>query len=162
MRAIAMVSAYEIFGRAERIERAAAELYRSARAGLSRHSAERALFSRLEDEELQHAARVRLLAAHYRNEPRLFRLADGAEGRLDAIERSLRQLAAELVAAHSDADAARLRERLLEVEEHCSASHAEILADGADPHLRRFFEELARQDKAHHALLAAAFGHTAS
>jgi rubrerythrin len=157
-----MSSAYEIFGRAERIERAAAELYRVARTGLSRHEGERALFSRLEEEELQHAARVRLLAAHYRNDPRLFRLAVGAEARLDAIERSLRQLAAELCAAHSERDAARLRERLLETEERCAGSHAEILADGADPHLRRFFEELARQDRAHHALLADALGRCAS
>ncbi len=59
-----MASAFEIFSRAEHFERAAAELYGAIAESYPWEDGDRALFERLSQEEFQHAARVRLLAAH--------------------------------------------------------------------------------------------------
>lgn len=58
-----MATTYQVFEQAERIERTAADLYRLLAEQFAADPAARALFVRLEEEEHQHASRVRLLAA---------------------------------------------------------------------------------------------------
>jgi rubrerythrin len=147
-----MASAYEIFRRAERVELAAAELYRVLADSFPWSAEDRALLKRLEQEEIQHAARVRLLAAQYRNDTHLF------EGGIDIsslaqMEREAASLLEEVQSGRWNGDLEGLKRRIAEAEDRCSSSHAHALAQNADPAIRGFFHELAEQDQAHRDML---------
>ncbi len=148
-----MATTYQVFEAAERVEVLSAAIY----AALSRRFASdpdaRALFARLEAEELQHASRVRLLAARYRHDPRLLE-------KLEVDARALDELAAEaeavlrLVRADEWAeDLAEAKRTLAALEDRFSLAHAQLLAGAAHPALRDFFEQLAAQDAGHRELL---------
>jgi hypothetical protein len=149
----ALTSAYEVFARAERIELAAAALYRRVAAACAWSPAERGVFETLEREEIQHAARVRLLTAEYRNDSHLFDVARLDLDVLDEAEGAVRLVAAEVEAGHWGRDPEGLKARVVEMEERCGASHADILADCADTRVAWFFGELSREDREHRALL---------
>jgi rubrerythrin len=151
-------SAFEIFGLSERIEHGMARLYHAALERLPLDDPDRALFFRLEREEEQHAARIRLLVAQYRTEARLFGLATADLAGLEEGEREAEALREAIAAGRWDHDPAGLKRQLGELEARSGTSHAEILARSADPRIARFFGDLARQDAAHQALLAAFAG----
>lgn len=148
-----MVSPYQVFERAERVERLSAEIYRALGVRFAHEPEARCLFARLEAEELQHARRVRLLAARYRHDSRL----------LERPSASIREL--ELLAAESEAilaaieegkwaqDLATVLSSLAALEDRTASAHAHLIAIEGNPELRAFFEQLALQDEAHHALL---------
>lgn len=148
-----MVSTYELLQRAERIEATAARIY-AALAKTFRGSPEvRALFATLQGEEEQHASRVRLLAAHYRHDPKLPVDADPAE--FDACLAEATRALAEIEAGRWGADLDEVRARLAVLEERFAAAHAHVIARSASPAVREFFATLAAQDEAHARLLAA-------
>jgi rubrerythrin len=151
-------SAYEVFSRAERIELAAAALYRRVAARFPWSVRERRVFEALEREEIQHAARVRLLTSQYRNDSRLFDVRELDLHRLEAAEDTVQAVVAEVDSGRWDRDPDGLKERLLDMEERAAASHADVLADCADDRVAWLFDELSKQDGEHHALLLGLLG----
>jgi rubrerythrin len=147
-----VASPYQLFRHAERVERLSAELYRALADRFPDDAEARALFSRLEAEEEQHANRVRLLAAHYRNDPKLPVEADAGE--LEACAAECEQAIAEVEAGAWNGDAAAVRRRLAALEERLARAHADLLARNASPALREFLAQLAALDSAHARLLA--------
>jgi rubrerythrin len=142
---------WQLLERAEQVEVLSSKIY-GALARRFRYAPEvRALFARLESEERQHASRVRLLAAHYRNDPRLPLDAGAAE--LDACLSAAAGALAEIEAGHWPDDLAEVRRRLRGLEDHLARAHAELISKGAPASLRSFFETLAEQDEAHARLL---------
>lgn len=144
---------WQLLERAEQVEVASARLY-GALARRFRDAPEiRALFARLELEEQQHASRIRLLAAHYRNDSKL-----PLEARPDELEACLAEAAralSEIEAGRWPAELAEVRERLRDLEARLSKAHAELISKGAPAPLRSFFETLALQDEEHARLLGA-------
>lgn len=147
-----MTTNYDVLERAEKIELLASELY----AALARHFADdppaRQLFTRLRDEELQHAARVRMLATQSLRDPKLLAKITDEPRRLDGLLRELGAMIARVQDGRWELDLAGTRAALLELEERCARAHTEEL-DGLHASLRDFFEQLARQDQAHEELL---------
>jgi rubrerythrin len=148
-----MTTAYDIFARAERVELAAAALYRRVAAMLPWSGADRELLLRLEEEEFQHAARIRLLAAQYRNDPRLFQISSALLQRFDEVDAAGRELLQEIEGGRWIDDLQGLKIRIAQMEEQSGASHAEALAESADERIAQFFRLLARQDHEHRAML---------
>jgi rubrerythrin len=151
-----MASVYEIFARAERIERTAAEVYRVLGESFDWTPSDRALFKRLEQEEIQHAARIRLLSARYRTDAHLFDAQELSLKPLDDLERAGQALLDEIGQGRWIDDLEGLKARLAELERASSASHADVLAACAEPAVTAFFEELAAQDRGHGQLLLGA------
>ncbi len=143
---------WQLLERAERVEVLSARIYGALARRFRAVPEVRALFERLEAEEQQHASRVRLLAAHHRNEPRLpLDAADPAA--LDTCIADATRALADIEAGRWPADPAEVRERLRALEDRLAQAHAEVLSKGAPPALRSFFEVLAAQDEAHARLL---------
>jgi rubrerythrin len=142
---------WQLLERAEQVEVLSARIY-GALARRFRGAPEvRALFARLEAEEQQHASRIRLLAAHYRNDPKLPLDAGAAE--LEACLADAGRALAEIEAGHWPADLDEVRRRLRGLEGRLARAHADLLSKGAPASLRSFFETLAQQDEAHARLL---------
>ncbi len=147
-----MPTTYKLFETAEQIEGVCAETYRLLAEQLSGDPATRELFERLAREELQHASRVRLLAARYRHDPRLL----GAPVDLAGLDHMLAE-ALEVLSAVRNGSYARTpeeaRARAAEWEERFANAHAELITRQGHPALREFFTQLAAQDRGHHELL---------
>jgi rubrerythrin len=144
---------WQLLERAERVEVASARIYGALARRFRASPDVRALFARLELEEQQHASRIRLLAAHYRDDSKL-----PLEASADELEACLAEAARtleEIEAGRWTDDLDEIRRRLRELEDRLSRAHAELLAKGAPPSLRSFFETLAQQDEAHARLLGA-------
>jgi len=148
-----MASAFEIFSRAEQFERAAGELYGLISRSYPWDEGDRAIFDQLAQEEMQHAARVRLLAAHYRNDAALFKLDRAALASIERAGRGLEDVRAAVSAGRWQDDLPGLKAHLADLEERSHATHAELLAEGSDAGVRAFFLELASQDRTHRDLL---------
>lgn len=148
------MTSYGVLEKAEQVERAAAKAYRSGAAAL-RGSPESALLHRLADEEEQHAIRVRLLAARYRHDARLFQNVDFKLVALDAELAAWGALHREIESGRFEGDGPGLLRCLADLEEKSAQSHAQVLAESADPVVADFFRKLAEQDRAHRELLAA-------
>jgi len=144
--------AYDVFLKAEQAERLAGAIY-LAIAEAFPDAPEAPLLRRLAAEEEQHAVRVRLLASRYRHAPRLF---DNVEFKLRALDEALaesEQLRLEIADGRWSRDLESLLGRLVEMEKRGASSHADVLAQGADPRIAEFFRQMAAQDRAHIALL---------
>ena len=150
-----MTSVHSLFANAERLELLAAEMYRLLAERFAAREPVRELFARLGAEEIQHASRVRLLAAQYRNDPWLFGGAVLFEGTPDPAA-MLRDLEGDVRALEAGAwgnDLSQVRGRILEHERRCVSFHTQFMVAGAPPAIASFFEELARQDEEHERLL---------
>jgi rubrerythrin len=147
-----MTTNYAILEKAEQLELLSSELYAAFARRFGDDEAALKLFTRLRDEEQQHAARVRMLAAQARRDSKLL-------GRITVDTRALDEVMREMIAVLANvrngnwgADLGQTKRLLLELEERCSRAHAQGMT-GLDPSLRTFFEQLAAQDKAHEELL---------
>jgi rubrerythrin len=148
------VSTFEVLKRAERIEAIAASIYGFFAKQFADDPKVRALFARLEAEELQHASRVRLLASSYRSDSKVLgTLTVGPE--LEACVAQAEAALAEVQAGRWGKDLPAIADRLSLLEHDLAKAHAQILAQDANPALRDFFRQLAQQDEAHVALLRA-------
>ena len=153
-----MAGAYSLFKAAERLEQLASELYLALAERFAGDAEASELFRRLADEEVQHAARIQLLAAEYRNDPRLFSAAAALRGKgpdADAFGRETAAAVGEVRGGGWGATLDDVVRRAGELEERCAGVHAQFLALGAGASVVGFFEELARQDREHRRLLAA-------
>ncbi len=147
-----MATTYEIFEKAQRIEELCAEAYRLLAEQFADDTEARDLFQRLEDEELQHASRVRLLAARYRHDPRLLGVpvsATDLDGMLADAQQAVEAIRHRAFARTAD----EARARAASMEERFARAHAELISHEGHPALREFFWKLAEQDRAHNDLL---------
>lgn len=146
------MTSFDAFKVAERIEAVAAAIYATVARQFASDEQARALFARLEAEELQHASRIRLLASQYRSDRRLLeRFTGGAElaGCLRLVEGAL----AEVLGGAWGSDLPAVKRRLADLEAQLSTAHAQALAQDGHPALRDFFRQLALQDEGHVQLL---------
>jgi len=148
----ASVTTFEVFKKAERIETIAAAIYAFLAKQFADDADVRALFARLETEEAQHAARVRLLASRYRGDSKLLASVPGGP----ELETCLAHAEAALVEVQSGGwgrDLASIKVRLAALELELADAHAQAIAKDGHPALRDFFRQLALQDDAHASLL---------
>jgi rubrerythrin len=142
----------DVFRCAERIEAVSAAIYAALAKRFDGDDAARVLFARLEQEELQHAARVRLLANRYRADRTLLARFEGAPA-LEACLRDAEQALRQVIHGEWGTDLADAKAHVAELEERLARAHAEVVARAGHPALREFFERLALQDGAHRELL---------
>jgi hypothetical protein len=147
-----MASAYQLLGRAEQLELLAAALYQEL-ANRYPSTEAGALFGRLAQEELQHAARIRLLVGRYRQDSGLVGGITISVEQLEALVDEAIDAVAAVKAGHWDGDAGKARRLAAELEDRFASGHAQALAGAGHPELTRFFEQLAQQDEAHRKLL---------
>lgn len=149
-----MASSYQVFEAAAQIEEACGLMYREAARRFEADPGARELFRKLEQEEEQHALRVRLLAARYRSDPRSFgsallpKLSD-----LEPLAEEARRELAALQAGEWPAELAAVKLRFAELERRFANMHSEFLAPGIHPQVVAFFSQLAEQDREHDRLL---------
>lgn len=146
------MSTFDLFKCAERIEAASAALYAALARRFDDHPGARALFVQLGAEELQHASRIRLVAASYRNDSGVVERVHGAKELEACLAESERALA-DVEAGIWGSDLAQVKRRLRFLEAELSRAHAHLLLEDGDAGLREFFRQLAAQDVAHAELL---------
>jgi len=137
--------------RAEQLEWLSAELYEMAATRFSEDREVRQMFERLQQEEVQHAYRLRMLRSQCMKDAKL---AQGLA--LDASQiAGLLETGAQVKKriASSELTLAGLLSLFVELEGAFASAHAESLTAEADPRLRTFFESLAKQDDQHRLLL---------
>ena len=146
------MTTFDVFKRAERVETISAAIYAALARQFAGDETTRALFARLEQEELRHANRVRLLAARYQHDKRLLENVSGVpeiEACLVVAESAL----AEVSAGQWGSDLASVKARLAVLEEQLARCHAQAIAQDGNAAVRDLFRQLALQDGAHAALL---------
>ena len=148
-----MGSTFQLFEKAEQLEVVCAEIYRALARQFQDDPRAHALFQRLEAEEQQHAARVRLLSVRYQHDSKLLEAAAVAAHHLDELLAEARAVLSRVASGAWGASLEVVKGELAELEERFSAAHAHVIASAANPALRAFFEQLARQDEAHGELL---------
>lgn len=148
-----MGSTFQLFEKAERLEVLCADIYRALARQFQDDPPARDLFQRLEAEERQHATRVRLLAARYQHDSKLLEAAAVAAHHLDELLEEARAVLSRIEAGGWGAGLEVVKRELADLEDRFSAAHAQVIASTANPALRAFFEQLARQDRAHRELL---------
>lgn len=146
------MTSLDVFGCAERIEAIAAAIYGVFAKQFADDPAAHGLFARLELEEYQHAARIRLLGSQYRKDRKLIERFTGT-AELVACLRTGEQALAEALAGTWGDNLIAVKTRLLELEAQLGKAHANLIAQDGLPALRQFFEQLALQDAAHRELL---------
>jgi len=146
-------SAYPLFETAERLEAACAQIYEALAEQFGGDPATSDLFRRLAAEERQHASRVRLLAARYRHDSRLFGSVDMAGRKMEALLEDALRILFQVQAGAWATDADIVRGELVDLEERFQSAHAEVIASLADPELKKFFTSMAAQDEGHRKLL---------
>jgi rubrerythrin len=143
----------ECFETAIRIE----TLFRDVYAGLAVRFDDspplRETFSRLAEEEEQHAQRILLLSRHRADARWSEDAMDRIARDLDSVSTALMLTAIEFRDATGRPDAADVLQRVIDLEHRCGAVHAESLARCLDPEVQGFFHALARQDEHHRELL---------
>lgn len=149
-----MASSYDSFTQAVKVELLASRLYRllSERFRMDVEAAK--LFRRLEQEELEHAARIRLLANQYAQNPAAFKTGIAYDAaRIEEVLREGEVVARMLASPTHPMTLAEAKQLMVKLETQFSAAHAELLAAHSDPKVLRFFQMLQKQDRAHAELL---------
>ncbi|BDG10186.1 hypothetical protein [Anaeromyxobacter paludicola] len=149
-----MASSYHVFEAAAQIEEVCALMYREAARRFADQPGAQAIFRQLEEEEEQHALRVHLLAARYRDDASRF---DGASlpalRELEGLAERANREYAELRAGRWPEGLAAVKDRFSALEHVFAGMHAQFLAPGVAPEIHLFFSQLAEQDEAHARLL---------
>jgi rubrerythrin len=147
-----MPTNFDILDKAEKLELLASEIYAELARRFGDDEKAVKLFTRLRDEEQQHAARVRMVAAQSRRDSKLLGKLVVDSRELDDVLIDMTTVLANLRAGRWEADLAQTKRILLELEDRSSHAHAQGLK-GLNESLKKFFEQLALQDKAHEELL---------
>jgi rubrerythrin len=148
-----MARGYQVFEKAEQLEMACAELYRALAEQFRADADAHGLFRLLEQEEIQHARRVRLLAARYSHDSKLFENVEVAVHELEALLVEARQALRDVKGGAWGDDLDVVKGELADLEFRFAAAHAHVIAKSADPGVKSFFEQLAAQDAGHAELL---------
>jgi rubrerythrin len=149
---MAVATSYDVFLMAEQIELLCAEGYRRLADRFAADVDERELFQKLHEEELQHANRVRLLAARYRHDSRLVEVPAG-RGELEGMLTEARAVIGEIREGRFADTAQEALAKMAGMEERFAHSHAELISAEGHPAIREFFTQLAEQDHGHIELL---------
>jgi rubrerythrin len=148
------MTTYEHFSKAELVETIASEIYAHLATRFAGQPDVAADFRRLAAEEVQHAARIRMLARQTSSSKKLFRDLPRVDAEIEDLLRDAVLLRAEVRRERWGDDLGQIRARLVAWEDHLATAHAECVSRGADPSVSTFFEALAKQDRAHAHLLA--------
>jgi hypothetical protein len=143
---------FDILDRAEKLELLASEIYAAFANRFGDDPAALKLFTLLKDEEQQHAARIRMVAAQTRRDSKLLGKITVDVKAMDEVAREMVTILTNVRAGHWKADLAQTKRLMLDLEERCSRAHAQGLL-GLNDSLKKFFDALALQDKAHAELL---------
>lgn len=143
---------FDVLEKAEKVELLAAELYAFFARHFGADPAAAQLFTRLRDEEQQHAARIRMVAAQSRRDTKLLAKITVDTSGLDEVVREMTAILLNVKNGSWGADLAQTKRLLLELEDRAARAHAEGL-QGLHEDLRKFFAQLALQDRAHEELL---------
>ena len=138
---------------AEQLEWLSAELYELAASRFGGDQDVRQLFERLQQEEIQHAYRLRMLRSQCVKDAGLARGLALDASRIAPLLETGAQAKKRL--ATSELTLAEALSLFVDLEAAFSSAHAESLTAEADPQLRTFFESLAKQDEQHRRLLGA-------
>lgn len=149
-----MATTYQVFEAAERVEQLSAAIYAALAHRFAGDLDAHALFTRLQQEEIQHASRIRLLAARYRHDTRILDRVTGTIRELDGLAAECRAVLSAIAEGTWARDLAEAKGALASLEDRFRHAHAQLIAREGHPELRRFFEQLAEQDEAHERLLA--------
>jgi hypothetical protein len=129
-------------------------LMRDVYVGLAGHYAgqptRREMLRRLAE---QHAHRIRLLARTQDVEAWAQETAAKISQNLEAMSAELLGIVAEMGDDYEGAPPDGLLRRVMEAEDHCSAIHAEVLAESAEIDVQLLFAALAKQDVRHKQML---------
>jgi rubrerythrin len=146
-----MASTYQLLEKAEQVELLAEQLYLALAARFDGEP--KSIFRRLAAEEAQHATRIRLLSARYRQDKKLVATLAADTALLDRLLLEAGEaLAAAKGGAWDGAPEAAL-ESAAALERRFCQVHAQVLSQAGHPELRAFFDQLAAQDRAHLELL---------
>jgi rubrerythrin len=148
------MGSYLFFEKAVQLELLSAAIYRALAEQFQGQAEALALFQKLEEEEVQHAQRVQLLAARYRHDSRLFEDVSAALAPIDALLVEAGAILDQIAArAWGGESLEAVKGKLVALEDRFSVAHAHVIATAADPGLRSFFEQMAAQDLGHRQLL---------
>ena len=145
------MNTFDKFHFAEQAERLFAEIYGALAKQCEHEPTYHALFSRLEQEEIQHAMRIKMLRKRYTTK-------DVGDIELDIVplqaflengERIMQRL--ESGAPFGSVSEAAVV--MADLERQFAGAHAEMILSVVDSNLRKFFEQLAKQDRGHASLL---------
>ena len=143
----------DVLSMAERLENLAGRIYEVLTALMPEGSEGHALFGQLKQEELQHEQRVQLLQRRYMRDRAVLQdseaIADALRDVLDVGESLLSRLEATETIEMQEA-----MELTLDLEQRFAVAHADAMLATGDRQLRTFFQQLARQDRAHASLLS--------
>lgn len=148
-----LATTYQVFDAAERVELLSAAIYKALAQRFAGDPDARALFTRLQEEEVQHATRIRLLAARYRHDSHLLEKVTATTRELELLAAECHAVLDAIVAGTWARDVPEAKRSLAALEDRFRRAHADLIASEAHPEVRRFFEQLARQDEAHERLL---------
>jgi rubrerythrin len=148
-----MMTAAQCLTAAARVETLAHDLYRILSERFFHEPYLRDLFSRLADEEGQHAMRIHLLVRYQSSSAWTRDVTERAVAALDAAEAGIDGLRGEFEASPGRLDPRTVLRRVAEVETQFNAVHAEDLAGSSDPTVRHLFVSLAEQDSQHLELI---------
>lgn len=140
------------FSLAEQLEEIAAKMYGVLAQRFKGAPGE--LFQRLHEEEMQHLERVRMLKRRYLHDRRAVQRVQDAGDQMLAALNDGKEMLATLENATDRLTLEEARMLMLAMEDKLAVAHADAMAAFADPSLRRFFEQLAQQDRAHAHLLS--------
>ena len=144
---------YHLLELAERAEALSAEVYAALAERFAEDAEARALFMRLRAEEVQHASRIRLLAARYRHDSSLLGNITMQISELEGLLRAGETAIAEDPRRQVAGRPRRVKARLVLFEERFTRAHAEFISISGHDAVRDFFEQLAEQDDGHAELL---------
>jgi rubrerythrin len=147
-----MTTNFEILDEAEKLELLASEIYAAFAKRFGDDAEAVKLFTQLRDEEQQHAARIRMVAAQTRRDSKLLGKISFDVKAMDDVTQEMVTILLNVRAGRWKADLAQTKRLMLDLEERCSRAHAQGLL-GLNESLKKFFEALALQDKAHAELL---------
>jgi len=143
----------DVLSMAERLENLAGQIYQMLTGLVPEGSEGHALFTQLKDEELQHEQRVQLLQRRYMRDRALLLEQEAMAGALQEVIDLGESLLSRLQAMET-IEMKEAMELTLDLEQRFAVAHADAMLATGDRRLRTFFQQLARQDRAHASLLS--------
>lgn len=149
-----MALAPGLLRKAELLEEKSAALYQAAAKRFEADLHWSRLFTRLAEEERQHALRIRMLGSRLRQVRGALKDASVQDGQIDELIAASDAVATR-IASPDELSVSELLTTLRDLEERLDVVHAHMILASGDPGLVKFFEQMAAQDRAHAQLLAA-------
>lgn len=141
------------FDLAERVEQTFADVYGILAKQFEHEPKYQVLFTRLAQEEIQHAQRIKMLRKRYVSMGKDLKMIEFDVVPLQAGLKNGEALKQRLTSGETFASAAEIVTIIAELERQFANAHTNIIAAVVDPAIRELFEQLAAQDREHAALL---------